>query len=142
MIWTVPAIIAAMRAWLGQGGPGRGTAFGALLLGHLPSWYLWAVATPAVLYLARRWTPTATSYRWIAPHLAVATAFAVFRIAFGFLYGLPLNSLPITAATITARLREGLPSDFMFSLFIYGVVLSFATAALREHDSAAEPDAE
>ncbi len=136
-LWTVPAFIAATQAWFALGGPSGSAPFFGLLLAQLPSWYLWAAATPVVLLLARRWTPTARSYAWVAPHLAVAASFTIFRTVSALLYLLPFEGLPITLANIARGLRGNLPFGFLLDILVYGVILAFGAVALRERAEAA-----
>ncbi len=118
-----------------MGGPGRGASFGLLLLVQLPGWYLWAAATPVVLILARRWTPTS---RWIAPHAVVASAFAIIRTVFGLLFLLPSEGVPVNITNLALGLRGKLPFGFLLDLLIYAVILAFGAVALREQEEAAQ----
>ncbi len=136
-LWTVPAFIAATQSWFAMGGPGRGASFGLLLLVQLPSWYLWAAATPVVLILARRWTPSTASFRWVVPHAAVAAGFAIVRSVFESLYLLPAEGLPVDIANLLRGLRGNLPYGFLLDLLVYAVILAFGAVALREREEAA-----
>ena len=136
IVWTVPAFIAATQSWLAMGGPGRGPSFGRLLLVQLPSWYLWAAATPVVLRLARRWRPTTTGYQWVVPHLLVASGFAIIRTIFELLYLLPAEGLSINSANLLPGLRGNLLYGFLLDLLVYAVILAFGAVALREQEEA------
>lgn len=53
--WTVPAVISAGQTYLLLASEGTPLAFGRSLAIQLPLWWFWAVLTPVIAWLLRRW---------------------------------------------------------------------------------------
>jgi signal transduction histidine kinase len=53
--WTVPAVISAGQTYLFLQNEGTPLSFGRSLAIQLPLWWFWAIATPAIAWLLRRW---------------------------------------------------------------------------------------
>jgi len=113
--WTLVGLVFALRTYLDRMYSGPGSAFGQALAPALIEAYLWAVLTPAVLWLARRFPLDRRGWvRGLAVHVPVGVVVAIAAFA-GFTTIAHLFSLaPVRPATLV-RLHTGL-------LYYWGIV--------------------
>jgi len=132
-IWTVPAVLGAGQLWYQIEANGGAADFLALLRFQLPSWYLWAAATPFILQLGRAWPPRPAVGAWLLPHAGAALAFSTLRTAIEVVYLLPAEGLAVTPAAVLRGTLGNLPLGLLVDTMVYGVVLAVGTMfATRE----------
>lgn len=84
--WTLFGLFFASQTYLGQTYLGRGLSWGEALLRWMPCAYAWALLTPLVRWLSRRFP--ITRERWLAALLAHLSCSLIFSAAGMLLYAL------------------------------------------------------
>ncbi|HUP19883.1 MAG TPA: histidine kinase [Gemmatimonadota bacterium] len=127
-VWTVPGVLGAIVFYATSIERGRDISWGTAFLYLLPFWYLWALLTPIVVGLARRF-PVEGARKWrnVALHGVLTIAFAVFHLSVGLVL--------VRAATPSVDrwpLRQALvgfvQTYFEFEILVYPTVLAAAWA--------------
>ena len=80
-VWSIPGIIQAGQELYFSSLTGRPTGpIWRMVASLVPRWWLWAVAMPLVMRLARRWRPTGSNWYRIVPlHVGLALVFETVR---------------------------------------------------------------
>jgi hypothetical protein len=122
-VWTVVALAAAGQRHFFQVTVGRPTAFGDALLGSLPSCWLWAAFTPAILWLAQRFRiDRGNRVSTVALHTAFSVGFAALDAVLDTaIYGW-LGAGPVHTVSSTFF------ANSLINLFSYFAVLAAAHA--------------
>ena len=134
LVWTVFAVMCAFSVYWGVRTHGHSPAL--IFVYVLLLWNGWALATPLVGWLGRRWPLVPLSPHAVAGHLAAA-------LGLGALHILWATSLLVTmhpfdnmgAQRFGVALREALPDRLFLDAFIYVAVLGIWYAVgLRERE--------
>jgi sensor histidine kinase YesM len=76
--WTFMGLLESSKAWVTADLSGRPTSLSNALLGNMPWWYFWALATPAAFWIAQRFPlDRGRTVRFLAVHFLAMLAFAV-----------------------------------------------------------------
>jgi signal transduction histidine kinase len=130
-VWSVPALLTAMQAWLDADVKDVGLA---VIRDGVP-WAIWIPVTPTILALAAR--PGTLRGRRLAGHAGLALAIAVgFGIANGVLYHLAHD--PPDPRTLAGAIRMGVADWLPFQPLVYAGVLATGIAidaARRRRDA-------
>jgi two-component system LytT family sensor kinase len=79
--WTFFGLVESGNAYVNQRLIGRDRGVWSALVGNMPWWYLWALLTPAVLWVCRRLRPDRfASALLVLAHLAAGFAFSVVHL--------------------------------------------------------------
>ena len=79
--WTFFGLVESGNAYVNQRLVGRDRGVWSALVGNMPWWYLWALLTPAVLWVCRRLRPDRFgAARLVLAHLAAGLAFSVVHL--------------------------------------------------------------
>ena len=125
-IWTFFAVLNASQVFIGMRAEGMDHSFGTMLAWQLSNWYLWALLTPLILWLGRRF-PFERA-RW-ARSLAVHFLFcALVAVAHSALHNLATIYIrPFGALTNERPFLDmfwgRLASQFHLYVLIYGTIL-------------------
>ena len=99
-LWLVPAAVALGQIYIEQTLAGEAVAWNVALWTTLPNWVLWALLTPPVAALARRWAPGQAPVWQLAVVHAGGAALALGAHAVGNVAAFQLAGLP-AAWTVT-----------------------------------------
>lgn len=121
--WTVPGLIATVVYYIARMEQDQAVSWLQAALYMLPFWYLWAVLTPAAVWVARR-LPVDGPDRWrnVALHLLSATLFATIHLAVGLVIIRTVIPGPPDYAYPEA-LKFFLRSYYEFDVLVYGAVV-------------------
>jgi signal transduction histidine kinase len=122
-VWILLGVICSVQMYAFQS-PNASRTLAELLVYTVPTWGPWALATPVIIGLGRRFPLEHDTWRWALPvHLLaglVATAIHLGFFAFWTLQAAP-NPPNIAWADFTIRL---LGSEWVFvNLFVFGLIL-------------------
>ena len=131
--------------YFGMRAAGKPLTFGSVLVANLPDWYLWAILTPLIFWLGRRF-PLGRD-RWphnAAVHLMTGTASVLVELAIvtavdhAFYYN---PYAPAPPLYVDAYIKQVLRS-FHYAVIIYWLIVAAATAFRYFHEyDARERDA-
>ena len=113
--WTFFGLLESGKAYVGARMRGSPNGLGPALIGNMPWWYMWAVLTPAVFVVARRFRLDGSP---VAPSL-LAHAFAGFAFV-------PLHLLPVGVLYWFTNARfvpNGLAMDQMIRQWVESFIL-------------------
>ena len=126
-VWTAPALLSSLQRWAGSELEGHPLSFWTIAASDWPGWYLWALLTPAIFELVRRFPFNAPNrMRDVIAHVAgwtvclflhatvtsaVARAMSTTGNEFGF------------ARYVAVSALSWLPSTFLLYVATVGVAL-------------------
>ena len=127
--WTLVGLAFASQFYLSSAQIGRTVTWLQAITYSLGDWYVWAVLSFPILWLARRFPPDASRpWRIAAIHFVAALitslAYVLLRSAVGEVQSLMLGE-PVTFGEV---FRPLMIKTFPFNLLIYGVILSVSHA--------------
>lgn len=131
-LWVVLGLIESVRGYVYGGLLRNPPAWTDVLAGNLPWWLAWAALTPAVISMARRYSPEDGWPRFIGAHVAGATLLAsLHHLVVGGLYflthtrgGLYPVGGSVQPMTLGLQLRTFFFSYFILNLVTYGLVVA------------------
>ena len=127
--WTLVGLAFASQFYLSSTLLGRSVTWGQAISYSLGDWYVWAVLSVPVVWLARRFPPEgAQPWRTAVIHLGAALAcslvYVLLRAGVGQVHSLLIDE-PVTFAEV---FRPLLARTFPFNLLIYGVIVTISHA--------------
>ncbi|MEP6731075.1 MAG: sensor histidine kinase [bacterium] len=136
-LWSVPGFMAGVETYVFQGIEGRHPQFWRVLLIQCTGWWAWALMTPVVFSMARRWpVRRPISVSTVGVHVSAAIAAAVVH---AFVYtagGFALAQTPPPSPFISL-VAHSLLGWFPLSILIYVGLVSgghWLELARREHE--------
>jgi hypothetical protein len=123
--WISVAALVSLRLHLQQGDAGPG--WPALFAAAVPSWLLWAAATPLIFFIARIFRPTRDRLpEAIAGQLIAAGLFTIsYTFVFTLLDGLFSRS-GLSPSVLVPRFSDHLAKHWPFILLVYAIVTIIA----------------
>ncbi len=127
--WSLVGLAFASQFYLSSALLGRTVSWHEAISYSLADWYVWAVVSIPILWLARRVPPErAPTFRTAAIHLIGAivcsTIYVLLRSAVGQIHGWLIDE----PATFSEVFRPLLLKTFPFNLLVYGVIISVSHA--------------
>ncbi len=127
--WTLVGLAFASQFYLSSTFLGRSVTWGQAISYSLGDWYVWAVLSVPVIWLARRFPPEgAQPWRTAVIHLVAALVtslvYVLLRAVVGQVHSLIIDE-PVTFAEV---FRPLLARTFPFNLLIYGVIVTISHA--------------
>ncbi len=127
--WTLVGLAFASQFYLSSAQMGRTVTWGQAVTYSLGDWYVWAVLSVPVLWLARRHPPDAHHpWRLALLHLGAGLLTSLVYVVLRSLVGLVHHSLAGEDVTFVEVFRPLLVKTFPFNLLIYGVIISVSHA--------------
>ena len=127
--WTLVGLAFASQFYLSSTLLGRSVTWGQAIGYSLADWYVWAVLSIPVLWLARRYPPEgAQPWRTATIHLAAALVCSLVYVLLRSLVGVVHGRLLDEPVTFSEVFRPLLVRTFPFNLLIYGVIVSISHA--------------
>lgn len=121
--WTIVALISLTRHYMEESGSGDSRPFWKVFLIWLTCYYSWAVLTPALFWVAKRWPFTATRWaRSLITQLPVSFAFTAVSILISRFFFCLVTQRPV--ADLDAYI-----SSLHFSAFLKHFPLYWSTIA-------------
>lgn len=129
LFWSLVGLAFASQVYLSSTLLGRSISWSQAVSYALADWYVWAIVSAPILWLARRFPPERRSVSQTAAiHLAGALVcsllYVVLRAAVGQVHGWIIDE----PATYGEIFRPLLVRTFPFNLLVYGVILSVSHA--------------
>ena len=122
--WTLFGLFFLSQSYIQQAYAGRPFEWKRLLAVWMCSAYLWALLTPMVLYLARRFPIELKNWRrGFLFHLPASVLFSLVELL-GFVLVTPLVGLPWMRQTFTSTYVAVFVIDFHWDLLTYWAILS------------------
>lgn len=126
--WTLFGLFFTSQEYLRLAYSGRPIALSRLMAGWLGSAYVWAILTPLVFYLARRFPLESGRFsRNVPVHLMTSVFFALLELVI-FVLIAPLLGLPPLRNTFYATLLTVVVVEFHFNLLTYWAILGLSLA--------------
>lgn len=127
--WTLVGLAFASQFYLSSTLLGRAVTWGQAIGYSLGDWYVWAVLSIPVLWLARRYPPEgAHPVRTAAIHLAAALFCSLIYVLLRSLVGVAHSRLLDEPVTFTEVFRPLLVKTYPFNLLVYGVIITISHA--------------
>lgn len=127
--WTLVGLAFASQFYLSSTLLGRSVTWGQAIGYSLGDWYVWAVLSIPVLWLARRYPPEGGQpWRTAAIHLAAALVCSAVYVLLRSLVGVVHSRLLDEPVTFAEVFRPLLVRTFPFNLLIYGVIVTISHA--------------
>jgi two-component system LytT family sensor kinase len=121
-LWCIPGLIQAASYYAAFALKGDNSlSVATALLWRLPEWQVWALATPVIVWAARRF-PVA-SWKGAPVHLVLATLVAIADVTVNFYVGRLLEQTPFTTADYWDFMPLMLLKTAFFELMVYSAVL-------------------
>lgn len=129
LFWSLVGLAFASQVYLSSTLLGRSISWSQAISYALADWYVWAVVSAPILWLARRYPPERGSVSHTAAiHLAGALGcsllYVILRAAVGQIHGWMIDE----PASYWEIFRPLLVKTFPFNLLVYGVILSVSHA--------------
>lgn len=129
LFWSLVGLAFASQVYLSSTLLGRSVSWSQAISYALADWYVWAVVSVPILWLARRFPPERRSvWHTAAIHLAGALVcsllYVLLRAGVGQIHGWLIDE----PATYGEIFRPLLVRTFPFNLLVYGVILSVSHA--------------
>jgi len=98
-LWSIPGAIQAISLYSVYSIKGdHSLSLWVALAWRIPEWQVWALATPLILYAARRWPITRAPWKSVPIHFVVASVIAFVDVAVYFWLGRGFGQMPFTTA--------------------------------------------
>jgi two-component system LytT family sensor kinase len=127
--WTLVGLAFASQFYLSSTLLGRAVTWGQAIGYSLGDWYVWAVLSIPVLWLARRFPPEgAHPWRTATIHLGAALLCSLVYVLLRSLVGVVHSRLLDEPVTFAEVFRPLLARTFPFNLLVYGVIVTLSHA--------------
>ena len=127
--WTLVGLAFASQFYLSSTLLGRAVTWGQAIGYSLGDWYVWAVLSVPVVWLARRYPPEgAQPWRTAAIHLAAALVCSLVYVLLRSLVGVVHSRLLDEPVTFAEVFRPLLVKTYPFNLLVYGVIITISHA--------------
>jgi sensor histidine kinase YesM len=94
------------------------------LIWRVPEWQVWALATPLILYVGRRFPITRAPWRNLPLHLVLCTAVAWFDVVVHFYCGRAVGQEPYVSYALMEFAPWMLLKTAFFEMIVYAAVLA------------------
>lgn len=127
--WTLVGLAFASQFYLSSTLLGRSVSWRDAITYSLADWYVWAVISWPILWIARRWPPergpmAKTAAIHLAGALLCSSLYVLLRAVVGQIHGALIDE----PATFGEVFRPLLVKTFPFNLLVYGVIISVSHA--------------
>lgn len=121
--WTLYGLFFGSQQTVQQAFMGRAVSWWNNYAAWLICGYLWALLTPAILYLSRRFTIERRNWpRKVALHFAASLCFAALLLGL-YIFAARLADLPVAQRPLTTAFLMLLVLEYPFSVLIYWVIV-------------------
>ena len=128
-LWTLVGLAFASQFYLSSSLLGRSVSWGEAISYSLADWYVWAVLSVPILWLARRFPPEDRRlWRTGAIHLGAALLVSLVYVVLRSLVGQVHGWLIEESVSFAEVFHPLLVKTFPFNLLVYGVIFSAAHA--------------
>jgi two-component sensor histidine kinase len=134
-IWCVPGLILATSYYTVMSLKGDSMTFLEVLLWRIPEWQVWAVATPLIIYLGRKFPITRKPWQSVPIHLVANAAIAATEISVYWACGNWLGVEPFSTTPLGELLPWMLLKTAFFEMLVYWLVIvvdRYRQVALRQ----------
>jgi len=129
VFWTLVGLAFAGQFYLSSSLLGRTITWADAISYSLGDWYVWALLSVPIAYLARRFPPeNSAAWRTAAVHLGAALLFSLAYVVLRSLVGQVHSRLLGEPVAFGEVFRPLLVKTFPFNLLIYGVIVSVSHA--------------
>ncbi|HEX2861846.1 MAG TPA: histidine kinase [Lacunisphaera sp.] len=129
VFWTLVGLAFASQFYLSSTLLGRAVTWGQAIGYSLGDWYVWALLSIPVLWLARRFPPEgAQPWRTAAIHLGAALACSLVYVLLRSLVGVVHSRVLEEPVTFAEVFRPLLARTFPFNLLVYGAIVTLSHA--------------
>ena len=122
-IWCVPALILATSYYTVMSLKGDSLTFVEALLWRIPEWQVWAVATPLIVFLGRRFPITRKPWQSVPIHLVANAVIASADIVVYWACGAWLGIEPFDTTPLFDLLPWMLLKTAFFEMLVYWLVI-------------------
>ncbi|MEO5961753.1 MAG: histidine kinase [Opitutaceae bacterium] len=127
--WTLVALAFAGQFFLSSTLLGRSVTWGQAIGYSLGDWYVWAVLSLPVVWLARHFPPEgAQRWRTAAIHLSAALVCSLVYVLLRSAVGVAHSRVIGEAVTFAEVFRPLLVKTYPFNLLVYGVIVTISHA--------------
>ena len=127
--WTLVGLAFASQFYLSSTLLGRTVTWGQAIGYSLGDWYVWAVLSIPVVWLARRYPPEgAQPWRTAAIHLAAALVCSLVYVLLRSFVGVAHSRMLDEPVTFAEVFRPLLVKTYPFNLLVYGVIITISHA--------------
>lgn len=127
--WTLVALAFAGQFYLSSTLLGRAVTWGQAIGYSLGDWYVWAVLSIPVVWLARRFPPEgAQPWRTAAIHLGAALLCSLVYVLLRSVVGVAHSRFLEETVTFSEVFRPLLVKTYPFNLLVYGVIITISHA--------------
>ena len=127
--WTLVGLAFASQFYLSSTLLGRTVSWGQAITYSLGDWYVWALLSVPILWLARRFPPeSGQPWRTAGIHLLAALLFSLTYVTLRALVGQVHSALIDDPVSFLEVFRPLLVKTFPFNLLIYGIIISASHA--------------
>lgn len=127
--WTLVGLAFASQFYLSSTLLGRTVTWGQAIGFSLGDWYVWAILSIPVVWLARRYPPEGVQpWRTAAIHLAAALVCSLVYVLLRSLVGVVHSRLLDESVTFAEVFRPLLVKTYPFNLLVYGVIITISHA--------------
>ncbi len=129
VLWSLIGLAFAGQFYLSSSLLGRSITWGQAISSSLADWYVWALLSIPIAWLARRYPPEPhLPWRTAGIHLGAALGFALAYVTLRALVGLAQSAWTDEEATFAEIFRPLFVKTFPFCLLIYGVIVAVSHA--------------
>jgi two-component system, LytTR family, sensor kinase len=123
-LWSIPGIIQATTWYAAYQIKGdHSMSLGMALAWRVPEWQVWALATPIIVWVGRRWPITQSPWPHVPIHFTLAMVVATADIVVNFMIGRWFDQMPYATTPLLDFLPIALLKGAFFELIVYGAVL-------------------
>jgi two-component system LytT family sensor kinase len=127
--WTLVGLAFASQFYLSSTLLGRTVTWGQAISYSLGDWYVWAVLSIPVIWLARRYPPEgAQPWRTATIHLVAALVCSLVYVLLRSLVGVAHSHWLGETVTFAEVFRPLLVKTYPFNLLVYGVIITISHA--------------
>jgi len=127
--WTLVGLAFASQFYLSSTLLGRSVTWDQAIGYSLGDWYVWALLSIPVIWLARRYPPEgAQPWRTAAIHLAAALVCSLVYVLLRSLVGVAHSRFLDEPVTFAEVFRPLLVKTYPFNLLVYGVIITISHA--------------
>ena len=131
LVWSVLALLESAKWYLAMRHRGFDVTWQLALIGNVPWWYAWALLTPLVGRLARRFEISGSSaWRAAAVHTAAAAGFSLVHLVLVGALFFQTVSYRLPGHTMAAEVTGIVRSFFILDLLTYAAILGAWHAVL------------
>lgn len=133
-IWTLVGLVSASQVWLASQSMGHAASFGAVVLWTVPVWLAWALLTPVVIGLARRFPLERGRLGASLPvHILAAVVLALIHLAWWLAWTQWVSPYALAERSVAEMMWLYVQSRFNVSFLLYWAVIGtwYATAYSR-----------